>query len=318
VKRFVAIGGIVIALVIGMAIGVGKTAPPHVAYFHPHDRITNLEARDDAVSIIAITQGKAVPDFAYRVRRPIPIALLWLLAFGQRSWMPYALVPLGIIGAVFLCWVLYDWIGLLGLAVLFCPGTLFTLIWFGPNTLGLGLALVGWRKRDWRLLACAGLIHETLLLFALRRSVKPFLVYGAWAGFVTLRYGWQMHPDTFGFFSAFSAHPQTLSVEIGLASIALGVFAMTDREVRWMSAAYLALALCLGQATWNRPADLARILLPLCVFGLVAIAKRYSPSTSDGSSSAERLVEPVSQRGRPMKARKLTSRRLRRCYHPAP
>jgi hypothetical protein len=235
----------------------------------------------DAPAIVGIAQG-GTNQIAYRLRRPIPIFLDWALALGHRSWMPHAMIPIGLAGALLLIYVLAEWIedirpgkAYLAFTALAFPGTLATLAWSGPNTLGLALALLGWRKRDWRLLAAAGLIHETFLLFALhRRKVMPFIVYGTWAALVAWSYGFAFAANTFGFLSAFWAHQYTTwGLALALATLAIGCFALIDGELRWLTMMFLVVALCMGQEAWGWQSEFTRLLLPLWVFGFVAAAR---------------------------------------------
>lgn len=256
----------------------------------------------DSREIMNIAKGGTY-QIAYRLRRPLPIFVVYVLGLGQPKWM--TLAPIGIFGALLLIWVLYDWIdelrpgkGYLALVAFIFPGTLSTLAWFGPNTLGLALGLLGWRRKDWRLLAAAGLIHETFLIFAIhRKKVRPILIYGIWALAVSLRYGWGTIPGTFGFLSGFHSYQHTnWGLFLALATLAIGLVALIEPSIRWLAAGFLIVALCMGQEAWGWQSEFTRLLLPLWVLGFIAIIQRHASTLDPALLSESRPDLPVAPR----------------------
>jgi ABC-type arginine/histidine transport system permease subunit len=184
------------------------------------------------------------------------------------------------------------------------PGVLAVLRTVGPEPLGCGLAVLAiarWKTHRWQAVACftlAVLCRETFLLVPLvlavhglvsERRLRPQLpllvppaVLAAWIGFMRLRTGaWPTEASDgrvgMGFSGLVEAadalDPSDIAALLLFAAIAVAVVVRARTTVAGgIVLAHVLLASVLGEAVWLRWNDFGRVLLPLVVFGLLALA----------------------------------------------
>ncbi|HEV7719915.1 MAG TPA: hypothetical protein VGO60_01450 [Iamia sp.] len=232
----------------------------------------------------------------------------------------------------------------LALVLLATPGVLADLQRVGPEALGVLLVLVGavaWtaRRPIWVpivLFAAAGLCRETLLLVPAalllhdlvrsdpagrRRAVlagvavvAPYAgwvvalraIVGAWpSGTVDGRLSVIPFAGLVDAVSSWTA----LDLVFVAAVLATAVLVLARRAgepwMRWVVAAHLLLAATLGEPVWVSSRDWGRVLLPLSVIAVVALAPRRTDQvvdpadrrTGDRSEALERTGDPVPTSG---------------------
>lgn len=120
------------------------------------------------------------PEAAYRAQRPLASYAAWAISLGQPGLVPLALAVLFVIGQALAvgCGAALLRRGggrpELALVLIVLPPALAAMRWFGPEPLGLALALAGmlfWQRRSWptawaaaALFALAALTRETNLI----------------------------------------------------------------------------------------------------------------------------------------------------------
>jgi hypothetical protein len=268
-------------------------------------------------------------DAAYRYQRPLFGWLAWATAGGRPQLVPEALAAWSVIGIGLMigavAWALeragrLPWTALLLIAA---PGVLSNLRTTGPEALGCGLAVLGvirWRDHRWQAVACftlAALCRETLLLvpavLALhglieQRRLRPFLpllvspaLFAGWVVVVNVRTGaWptqastgRLAPGFRGVVEATYALGTGDYVVIALSAVVAAAVVWRARYelVGWMVLAHLGLASVLGERVWRSWHDFGRVLLPMAVFGLIALAPRrphlQDPDLTQQAADAE-------------------------------
>jgi hypothetical protein len=249
-------------------------------------------------------------EAAYRAQRPLFGWLAFASAGGQKERVPEALVAWTVIGVGLLVGAVartlqrsgrITW---LAMYLIGAPGVLAVLRTVGPEPLGCGLAVLAiarWKTHRWQAVACftlAVLCRETLLLVPLvlavhglvsERRLRPQLpllvppaVLAAWIGFMRLRTGaWPTEASDgrvgMGFSGLVEAadalDPSDIAALLLFAAIAVAVVVRARTTVAGgIVLAHVLLASVLGEAVWLRWNDFGRVLLPLVVFGLLALA----------------------------------------------
>jgi hypothetical protein len=287
----------------GSSAGAGHTVP----WFHPKDRITELANTGDGRAVLTLAQhGRETPidpryphDTGFRWARPLPVILTWVFALGHRSWMPYSMMGLSIVGAGLLAAVAGALLGdegvpaaWLGALVILAPGVIAGLQWFSMDALGLALALWGWHTNNRLLMAVAGLHHEVLLIFALaRRKLLPLAVFGAWLVIVAFVWGYGSPSSATRFGSGrWGFRSATVPLLIA-ATAALGLVALLNRRFRWPAVGFLGLMPILGPLVYYDWQNFTRVLLSLWILGFIAVS-RFVALGKGGLSHDPRLREP--------------------------
>jgi hypothetical protein len=287
-------------------------------------------AADPTLARPGVFRGGTV-EAAYRAQRPLPGVLAWLLSAGRSGLVPWALLALGVTGIGGAGYALARIGGarsgppLVGVAVAVLPGSVAAMSWLGPDTIALGLALLGllwWlegRRRGLAGLAfaLAALARETTLLVpavlavdALRRrdrrdaaaAAVTALPCAAWTAVVRLRLGawpWaaaggRVGAPLGGLVDGIARwqHPFTDGVCLVLAASALAVAVLRRRDVlAQITLAYGAFALFMGVNVWLRWEDFTRPLAPLYALGLVLVFAPKRPGTNAASGTAHTALQ---------------------------
>lgn len=205
--------------------------------------------------------------------------------------------------------------------VLALPGALITLDWTGPEALGVAAVLSGvllWQRSRPPLVAVAvaftlaGLSRETLLLvpcaLLLRELVSGSrtrerlatlvvapIVYVGWVVVVHARlHAWptdarqgRLSPPFVGVADALGEW-RPIDVAFAVLAVVLALAVITRRwgtDESLILLVHLAFAACLGAAVWARLEDFGRVLLPLYVFGVLALLPTHDPRQGANISS---------------------------------
>lgn len=208
----------------------------------------------------------------------------------------------------------------LALVLLLTPGVLADLDRVGPEALGALLVLAGallWQQEDrsrgaWAVLCLgtAGLLRETLLIVPvvlaavdllrgrppMRSLVRaglagaPYVVWvlvlravlGAWPrGVVSGRISVVPFGGLVDGVSSWTAADVAVAVAV-LGSAVVAVVRTEEAWLRGLIGGHLVLAATLGEPVWVSSLDWGRVLLPMTVFALVALARRR-PSAPEGA-----------------------------------
>lgn len=282
--------GSVLAVVVMVCAGFGVMrvnntgSPP--TWFHPHDRVTQMANEGDARAILTLAQhGVERPvdphyphDTAYRWLRPLPIIFVFVFSGGQGWLMPYVMAVLAVLGAGLLSVA----VGLLlrdegvpmelGALVVLVPGAFAGLQWFSLDALGLGLALLGWRSGKTWLMVLGGLQHEVWLIPSLaRRRLLPLAIFASWTALIWLVFG---EPTTQGNLGLFGSYGFVLgSAKFAIATVLLGLIALTHPRYRLMACGYLLVMAAMGPWVSLFWMHFTRALMPLWIFGLLGLVR---------------------------------------------
>ncbi len=255
-------------------------------YFVIHDHVTNLLTYGDGAHFLNLLTGRPVPDPGYRWHRPLPLVLVWLVGLGNPRWIPYAFILVSIAGCGLLAFATAEWLGerwFLGPLAVLLPGSLASLHWLGPEALGVGLAMLGWKRDNPWLLMLAGLQRESLLLFSLhRRRIRPIIACGGWFVIVMAGFGGRVLAEGLTNFKPFGLF-QTPDVGLLVLTVVMAVFAVWDRKTRGLAILFTLFMLVLGPAA-ESGRDFGRYLLPLWVLGFIAIVA--IPGAKEPASSS--------------------------------
>jgi hypothetical protein len=275
-------------------------------------------------------------EAAYRAQRPLIGWLAWLTVGGRPERVPEGLVVwtvLGIgvlVGAVAQALERAGRISWTALFLVAAPGVISNVRTLGPEALGCGFAVLGvtrWRSHRWQAVGwfvLAGFCRETLLLvpFVLAlhgmvetRRLRPYLpllvppvLFGGWLLVVNLRTdGWPTQASAGRLAPGFQGlaevagrlDPDVVVVLVVLAVLALVVALRSRRSLAGsIVLVHVALASVLGEYVWYSWYDFGRVLLPLVVFGLIALAPRHSEPDGrpDPSEAGHVGADPVAVR----------------------
>lgn len=250
-------------------------------------------------------------EASYRAQRPLFAWMAWALSAGRSGWVPPALAVLSSFGAGLAAagagallrrrgrseW----W----GLVVLVLPGAPHTLAFLGPELLMLGFVLWGlaaWEEdrqpvavalfcarvltRESALLVAAGLALQLAvnrrLGAALRLTPIP-LVLAAWLAVLRLRLGawpWdasagRLGPPLVGFLENVTARwtVQNAGVLLLYAVAVTGALLVARRDhLTLIVVVHVAFATLMGRYVWHEVLGHARVLLPMCVIAVIAVA----------------------------------------------
>jgi len=307
------------AVVAGVAMGIAGALTGLIAYQvsqREHPRGVLVEQLDigDGLAHLRVARNPVLVEphefesdgeASYRYSRPSWGWLGWLFSGGSDDRAPAAFIPLSILGAGALAFTLAQRIGWLALGMFVLPGLLSAVVWMGPEPLGAALVVAG--LGAWWWLLPVGLFRETQLLvpfvlFLRRRDVRtiaPFAVLGVWVTYLVVRLGafpsgenvvalWYgsssgrgLGPPLFGILRSVGDWGGAEYATIVVLIVSL-VAATAVPETRPFGLAFGVLALVLGWEVWQVWAHVARVLLPLQVFGLLAIGvilrRRISPA----------------------------------------
>lgn len=267
------------------------------------------------------------PELAYRAQRPLLSALAWGLSAGQAGLVPLALVVVTVASFAALAAVAAAMGGIRAVAACAAPGAIVVLDTTGPELLAATAVLGGvwaWRRDRTAvavlLFVAAALARETTLVapaaiaayeaVARRRVARllplavPFAAYGLWVLVVRWRVGaWPTDTDTKRLSGPFvglaEAAPDWSAADwlIALGGVALVVAAMCTRQALLVVVAvgHVAASAFFGEEVWKRFEDFGRVLLPMHVCAIVALAQGRRRNASSGAVA---MAGPSSHSGR--------------------
>ena len=251
-------------------------------------------------------------EFVYRAQRPLPGWLLWAASLGQPDLVGLALIAMTAIGMGVLVWAsvraaaAFGRRAELGVLVGILPGSVFTVLYLGPDLLLLGMAIAGlcaWYRDTPRdrilavaLLTGASLGRETLVLIpaaiglhaliaARARFVTvlplaiPAVFLGGWIAWLHQRYGyWPSDADHLPRIAAPFVGLWRSKADmgvvgwgttlIGVACVVLGIRRDPRSVLVWCTVALIPVIVIAGAHVWTLEPQ--RAFLPLFAFALLA------------------------------------------------
>jgi hypothetical protein len=346
--RFGALGFVCSLLLIGMNLVLvhvpGGNPPPCDQAFvrlydPPQTKVETVLDVGDGQAYAALAVDPSISDpgmfcdgpreLTYRASRPLFGWMVWAGSLGQPALVPavlFILISFGVGLFSFASVLLAAQYGRnpkLGALTLLLPGTIYCIIFLGPEPLAVGCAMLGlvfWRHQPkhavWSVvfLTAAIMMRDILIvvpavvvlhdLVISRQPLRKLLilavppaVYVAWVGWLYQRYHylpstadtpgrWENTAPPFrGIAQAFRSLEPSVFVGAALVLVFVVLALVRDKrsELTWCVLAWAAMSIVMGRGVWQLA--ILRVLLPLYAFGLiVALVPLDRPTTTRLSS----------------------------------